>query len=80
MWTKHSAEEFHGNWYELTPRRKIMWSVHPDNDFWSYDPDGQILRIRHINMRDEVFVVRVLSPTWIHLLDPIDHSGTFLRR
>lgn len=71
---------FLGIWYEITPRRNIEWCFRADSDFGDYDEEERLLRIRHINMRDELYRVGNLTTDFVYLVDMNDSKITYLQR
>lgn len=71
---------FVGVWREIGAKRKIDWYFPPDGKTWKYDPDDRILRISHVNMRDDIYSVRWLTAESAMLMDIVDHRVTLLQR
>lgn len=72
--------DFYGVWREVGTQRNVEWKFDKGNPAWKYDPYDQILRIRHVNLSDDVYQVRQFLDNWVMLTDITTHRVTHLQR
>lgn len=77
---KKQEPTFNGVWNEITAKRKTVWFFDADDRMWTHDRVDQTLRIRHINMSDDVYLVRRLTEDVALLTDLTTSNITCLQR